>query len=202
VVAPDHQKLSAYERELIGLVKAVRHWRPYLWGRPLTVRTDHYSLKFILDQRLSTIPQHTWVSKLFGYDLTVEYRPGKLNGAADALSRCDEDVAALHSISAPIFQLFDTLRADLANDSQGIELRAGLQNGTAPPGWTESDGLLLYNGKVFVPASSSVWSSLLTEAHESGHEGIQKILHRWRSSFYSPLVARRVREFVQGCSIC
>jgi hypothetical protein len=31
-VAPHHQKLSAYERELIGLVKAVRNWRPYLWG--------------------------------------------------------------------------------------------------------------------------------------------------------------------------
>lgn len=30
VVAPHHAKLPAYERELIGLVKAVRHWWPYL----------------------------------------------------------------------------------------------------------------------------------------------------------------------------
>jgi len=29
-VAPHHAKLTAYEQELIGLVKAVRHWRPYL----------------------------------------------------------------------------------------------------------------------------------------------------------------------------
>jgi len=29
-VAPQHAKLAAYERELIGLVQAVRHWRPYL----------------------------------------------------------------------------------------------------------------------------------------------------------------------------
>lgn len=82
-----HMKLTAYERELIGLVQAVRHWRPYLWGRRFMVRTDHYALKFLLDQRLSTLPQHNWVSKLFGYDFAVEFQPGRLNVAADALSR-------------------------------------------------------------------------------------------------------------------
>ena len=53
-----HLKLATYEHELIGLVQAIRHWRPYLWGRHFLVRTDHYSLKFLLDQRLSTVPQH------------------------------------------------------------------------------------------------------------------------------------------------
>ena len=53
-----HLKLATYESELIGLVQAVRHWRPYLSGRHFLVRTDHYSLKFLLDQRLSTVPQH------------------------------------------------------------------------------------------------------------------------------------------------
>jgi hypothetical protein len=48
-VALHYQKPPAYERELIGLVKAVRHWRPYIWGRAFTVCTDHYSLKFLLD---------------------------------------------------------------------------------------------------------------------------------------------------------
>ena len=56
--AARHHKLAAYERELIGLVQAVRHWRPYLWGRSFRIHTDHYSLKFLLDQRLSTVPQH------------------------------------------------------------------------------------------------------------------------------------------------
>jgi hypothetical protein len=42
--AARHLKLAAYERELIGLVQAVRHWRPYLCGRQFLVRTDHLSL--------------------------------------------------------------------------------------------------------------------------------------------------------------
>jgi hypothetical protein len=36
-----------YERELIGLVKTVKHWRPYLWGRTFLIRSDHYSLNTI-----------------------------------------------------------------------------------------------------------------------------------------------------------
>lgn len=53
-VAVHHQKLSVYECELIGLVKVVRHWCPYIWGRSFTIHTNQYSLKFLLNQRLST----------------------------------------------------------------------------------------------------------------------------------------------------
>lgn len=38
---------------------------------------DHCSLKHLLDQRLSTDPQHTWVRKLFGYTFSVIYKPGR-----------------------------------------------------------------------------------------------------------------------------
>jgi hypothetical protein len=67
-MASRHAKLAAYERELIGLVQVVRHWRAYLWGRSFLVRTNHYSLKFLLDQRLFTIPQHQWTNKLLRFD--------------------------------------------------------------------------------------------------------------------------------------
>jgi hypothetical protein len=57
-LATRHASLAAYERGLIRLVLAVRHWRSYLWGRAFIICTDHYSLKFVLDQKLTTIPQH------------------------------------------------------------------------------------------------------------------------------------------------
>jgi hypothetical protein len=50
LVTPHHAKLPSYEHELIGLVKAIRHWWPYLWGRAFTIQTDHWSLKFLLGQ--------------------------------------------------------------------------------------------------------------------------------------------------------
>eukprot|EP00267_Zea_mays_P048480 XP_020401050.1 uncharacterized protein LOC109942893 [Zea mays] len=109
-VAPRHRALAAYERELIGLVQAVRHWRPYLWGRSFIVRTDHYSLKYLLDQRLATIPQHHWVGKLLGFDFSVEYKPGVANSVADALSRRDTEDGTLLAIFGPRFDFIDRLR--------------------------------------------------------------------------------------------
>jgi hypothetical protein len=67
-IAPRHANLAVYEHELIGLVQAIWHWRLFLWGRPFVVRTDHFSLKFLLDQCLSMTPQHQWVSRLLGFN--------------------------------------------------------------------------------------------------------------------------------------
>jgi len=133
--AARHLKLAAYERELIGLVQAVRHWRPYLWGRQFLIRTDHYSLKFLLDQRLSTVPQHQWISKLFGFDFNVEYRPDRLNIMADALSRRDAELApedanasgaALCVRSGPSFAFFDDIRRATATSEDAQLLRRRL----------------------------------------------------------------------------
>jgi hypothetical protein len=115
VVTSHHAKLAAYEYELIGLVKAVRHWQPFLWTQPFVVRTDHFNLKYLLDQRLSTIPQHAWVSKLFGYQFTVEFKPGRQNMVADALSHRDEEGPLVHSLSIPTFDLFDQFRMEVEN---------------------------------------------------------------------------------------
>ena len=156
----------------------------------------------MLDQRLTTIPQHTWVSKLFGYDFSVEYRSGKQNVVADTLSRRDAEAFAVHALSGPMFDLFDELRAELVDLPEAKDLREQLAAGSAPEGWSEVDGLLLFRGKAFVPDSSELWPQLLADAHDMGHEGFQKTLHRFRPSFYNAHMSRRVRDYVKGCATC
>ena len=76
-----------YERELIGLIQAVKHWHPYLWGCEFVVQIDDHNLKYLLDQRLSTIPQHHWATKLLGHDFQVEFKLSVTNVVADPISQ-------------------------------------------------------------------------------------------------------------------
>lgn len=191
-------EVVAYERELIGLVQAVRHWRPYLWGHHFVVRTDHYALKLMLDQRLSTVPQHKWISKLFGFDFSVEYRPGRLNVVADALSHREP---ALHTISAPTFHMFNDLCAELQDDEDLRLLRDSIIDTRGAPWWVR-EGLILHGSHVFIPASLHALPTVLQMAHTKAHEGVQKTLQMVCLDFFIDHDRRIVREFVHACETC
>jgi hypothetical protein len=195
-------KVAAYERELIGHVQAVRRWRPYLWGRQFVVRTDHYALKFMLDQRLSTIPQTQWISKLFGYDFNLEYRPGRLNTVVDALSRRDSEEFALNTISTPTFQLCDEIRNSISSCPVSSALRNNIIAGLKDESWTVKDDLIIKSGKVYIPPNSDLLHNILQLAHNGGHEGVQETLHHLRANFYMEHDRRLVSDFVRSCTTC
>ena len=81
-----HQSLSVYEKEMLAILFAIKKWEPYLINHHFVVKTDHQSLKCLLEQRLTTPTQQAWMAKLMQYDYVVQYKQGKENIAADALS--------------------------------------------------------------------------------------------------------------------
>jgi hypothetical protein len=60
--------------------------RHYLPGLIFKVWTD-LALKHLLEQKVGTPFQQKWITKLLGFDFSVEYYSGKGNKVADALSR-------------------------------------------------------------------------------------------------------------------
>ena len=50
VLAPKHRGKPIYEKEYMALLNAVDKWRQYLQFKHFMVKTDHHSLKYLLEQ--------------------------------------------------------------------------------------------------------------------------------------------------------
>lgn len=57
------------------------------------MKTDHQSLKYLLRQRVRTLAQQRWITKLLRYAFIVKYKERRENVVVDALSkRHDEEI--------------------------------------------------------------------------------------------------------------
>ncbi|KAF2320653.1 hypothetical protein GH714_029825 [Hevea brasiliensis] len=61
-------------------------------GRKFFVYTDQSSLRYLLEQHITTHAQQKWGAKLLGYDFKIIYKPGSSNAAVDALFRREEEL--------------------------------------------------------------------------------------------------------------
>ena len=78
-----------YERELLAIIKAIRHWRPYLiWTEELfTIHTDHANLLYWKSPRKLNRCTARWHAGLQDYHFVLEHVPRKTHTAANTLSR-------------------------------------------------------------------------------------------------------------------
>ncbi|GJT75254.1 ty3-gypsy retrotransposon protein [Tanacetum coccineum] len=72
-----------------GIRAVLYKWKGYLLDRHFKIRTDHFNLKYLLNQKLTTPFQFKWLPKLLGYDYEIVYKKGSENVVVDALSRMD-----------------------------------------------------------------------------------------------------------------
>lgn len=80
-------RYSTIERELLAIVWAVKHFRPYLFGRKFTLITDHRPLTWLFSIKDPGSRLARWRLKLEEYNYKIIHKPGKINKNADALSR-------------------------------------------------------------------------------------------------------------------
>jgi hypothetical protein len=76
-----------YDKEMLAIMHALAKFRQYLVGARFVVKSDHNSLKYLLEQKDLNERQQKWVSRIHAYDFDIEFVKGKNNVVADALSR-------------------------------------------------------------------------------------------------------------------
>ena len=78
---------SPYKLELLALVTALTDYHDYIWGRSITVYTDHRALTYIHEQKGLNRHLALWMDTILNYTFNIIHIPGTRNGLADALSR-------------------------------------------------------------------------------------------------------------------
>ena len=89
-LSPSERNYSITELEMLAVVWALSHFHYYLYNQCVTVYTDHSAVKAVLETPNPTAKHARWWMKVYGQgvrELKINYRPGKMNKNADALSR-------------------------------------------------------------------------------------------------------------------
>lgn len=85
------QRYSAQERELLGILMALRHWRHWVEGGNVTVITDHESLRTIQTKVEQPARIIRFLDSIEHFGIRIIYRRGKANVLADFLSRPNDE---------------------------------------------------------------------------------------------------------------
>ena len=85
-LSPTQSKYGSSQLEGLGVITALKDLDTYLRGNHFKIITDHQPLKYLFDKPPSA-QWSRWAAILWEYDAEIIYKPGKMHGAADALSR-------------------------------------------------------------------------------------------------------------------
>ena len=166
-----------YEWELLTIMKALAHWRPYLgWTKtPFIIRTNHANLQYWKSPRNLNRRTARWHADLQEYDFQLEYIPGKTNTIADALSRP-------------------------ANVDQGQQDN---QDITVLP--QQICILHTPRGQVIVLNVKEVKRAIVSKAHDAPtarHPGRDETLRKVQQNYWWPGMKQWISDYVKGCAIC
>jgi hypothetical protein len=204
-IGPKAAALSTYDKEAMAIIEALKKWKHYFAASSLVIRTDQQSLKHIQEQKLTEGIQHKLLIKLLGYKYTIEYKKGRENKVADALSRVKYHLATLFSSSAIptwITEVTDSYK----DDTKCQDLLAKLTvDPKSVPNYSLTSGVLRYKHKIYIGANTTLRTKILQSMHASelgGHSGERATYQRIKLIFAWPGLKAAVTSFIKSCPVC
>jgi hypothetical protein len=212
-----------YEQELLAIIKAITHWRPYLiWTKePFTILTDHTNLLHWKSPRKLNRRTARWHGELQDYNFKLHHVPGKLHTAADALLQppgADEGKGDNQQMTMIPEAAFIRL-AGPDSDGSIEHMITIIQNHnrtlmdewvrTYPieridnpdePFWRDIKGRCLV-----IPLDQRLKRELMNIWHEgsiNGHPGQDKMIRHINKEYFWPGTRTWITEYIKGCATC
>ena len=197
-MVPAERNYDAYDREALGIVKPLQHWRYWLQGtkKPIEIITDHKNLLGGFNNKPTPSKRHIrWLEILKNFNYVVGYRPGNKNTVADILSRRSDHYSTEEEVEP--FKLFPEEKMVPVHQLElaGLDFEFGGDEWSQALEWAylcavESDATLSEemrlltkdsdprdkSGRTWVPDEKDLRRRLLELYHDTpitGHLGIQ-----------------------------
>jgi hypothetical protein len=224
-----------HDKELLAIVDSLHKWSTYCKSiqYPITILSHHKNIEYWQTKKDLNLRQARWGEQLANYDFRITYRPGKLAGKPDILSRESGDSpweaeikhrqnkgrillpketfrinAAEEIIIMEDKELSEEIRTETGKDKEMQETikksRAGerIDNRVALGLCEEKEGILMYEGLIWVPQNDKLRLRLLYDHHDAlvaGHPGQAWTLELLARKYYWPQQRQYVHRYVDNC---
>lgn len=229
---PAERNYEIYDKEMLAVMLALDHWRHFLQGGPVfQIWTDHQNLQYFREPQRLNRRQARWFTELAEYNYTMHHRPGKFNLIADILSRRDKPeggvkdndnvvlLTADHFHSLAIgFRAEHRIIIRALGFRDEFEVLEEIRNRRAqrdtrvvkglvafPLDFQETNGIVEYQGKVYVPRDRHLRERIVAAHHDTpiaGHPGRHKTLELILRNYWWPGMGAFVDQYVRACDIC
>jgi RNase H-like domain found in reverse transcriptase/Reverse transcriptase (RNA-dependent DNA polymerase)/Integrase zinc binding domain len=211
------------DRELLAIMKAITHWRPYLiWMKePFKIFTDHANLLHWKSPWKLNRCTARWHGELQDYNFTLHHVPGKNHMAADALSRPPgadmgkNDNQQMIMLPEPLFicvadedslgsiEHFITI---IQNNNRSLMKE---WEGTFPIEWIDGPNTPFWQDisahRLVIPPDQGLKREIMHIWHDSplnGHPGRDETIRRVNKEYFWPGTRAWITEYVKGCATC
>ncbi|KAL9694303.1 hypothetical protein quinque_013588 [Culex quinquefasciatus] len=192
------KRYASVEKECLGVLLAIEHFRHYVEGSRFKVVTDARSLLwlFTIGVESGNSKLLRWALKIQSYDIELEYRKGKQNITADCLSRSLDTISV-----AQVDPEYQDLVKQITMDPQAYTdfrvVDGSVYKFVKNKGKVEDSR---FCWKVYPPKSER--EEILRKTHGTAHLGFEKTLATLRERYFWPLMNTETKRFCQDCLVC
>ena len=213
---PTKQNYDIYEQEFLGVLKALKHFRPHIAATeiPVTILTDHTYLTHWKATRKVNRWVARWFTEIQDYNLVIKHVLGKIHTAPNMLSRLPgvdqgkQDNMDILLLPPSLFITTakaqdDMLKAKVKEmqwkQKEEMELWCNTHRvWKLPEGYTKG-------WRLAVPSGLVLWRELMAQFHNSptaGHPGRDNTLALVSQHYWWPRMTTWVEQYVAGCALC
>ncbi|UYV70049.1 hypothetical protein LAZ67_7001603 [Cordylochernes scorpioides] len=190
-------KYSTYDRELLAIFSAIKHFKFFLEGRDLTIFTDQKPLIYAFQQNLEKasprqVRQLQYISQL---KTSIRHVSCKDNMVADTLSRISEIISVDYDIIAEK-QKDDTELSNLRSQNKSLIFKEH----RLPSGKNLWCDISTNRIRPYIPEEFRI--NVFTSIHGLSHPGIKTTVREVTSRYIWLNINKDIRNWTKGCISC